>query len=77
MPSRLLNSIYIIGGNAMFFALLVLLPILGALAAVVSLLVLVIAVIRKKSKKGALIALGISVAITVLSYMLYGSVLGQ
>jgi len=61
----------------MFFALIVLLPILGAVAAVVSLIALVIAVIRKKSKKGFLIALGISAAITVIGYMLYGSVLGQ
>ena len=52
-------------------------PILGAVAAVVSLIALVIAVIRKKSKKGFLIALGISAAITVIGYMLYGSVLGQ
>ena len=61
----------------MFFALIVLLPILGALATVVSLIALIIAAIRKKSKKGSLIALGISIVITVLGYMLYGSVLGQ
>ena len=61
----------------MFYILLILTPIIGAAAAVVSLLLLIIAAIRKKSVKASLIALVISVTISILSYMLYGSVLGQ
>jgi hypothetical protein len=59
------------------YAILVFAPILGAVATIASLLTLIIAVIRKKSKKGSLIALGISIPITIIGYMIYGSFLGR
>lgn len=59
-----------------FYVAIVLLPIIGAVAFIASIFALVIAVTRKKSKKAPLIALGISIVITILGYISYGTFLG-
>ena len=61
----------------MLYVATVLLPIIGAVASFVFLCWLVIAAIKKKPKKTPLIGLGVSVLLTVVGYILYGTLLGM
>ena len=64
-------------GFFMLYVATVLLPIIGAVASFVFLLWLIIAAIKKKPKKTPLIGLGVSVLLTVVGYILYGTLLGM